>query len=117
MPHIIITKLASLIRLSIFQLRNNKYLSPIPISPSLLKEKAYKIKTKFKYLILHNQSKYVSVTSLFYITIFSSVLWMLYHNMCLFVLSSSKDLPRLPTTINHIVLFTLYYYSFRAKME
>ena len=28
-PHIIITKLASLIRLSIYQLRNNNYLSPL----------------------------------------------------------------------------------------
>ena len=47
-PHIIISKLASLIRLSLFQLRNNlpHYTSNIP--PSLLNEELYKIKTKFK---------------------------------------------------------------------
>ena len=50
-PHIIVTKLASLIRLLIFQLRNNNYLSSTPISSSLLKEETYKIKTKFKYFL------------------------------------------------------------------
>ena len=50
-PQIIITKLASLNRLLIFQLRNNSYLFPTPISSSLLKEETYKIKTKFKYFL------------------------------------------------------------------
>ena len=43
-PHIIINKLASLIRFSIFQLRNNNYPSPTPISLPLLQEETYKIK-------------------------------------------------------------------------
>ena len=47
-PYILISKLASLIRLSLFQIRNNipHYTSAIP--PSLLNEELYKIKTKFK---------------------------------------------------------------------
>ena len=47
-PHILISKLASLIRLSLFQIRNNipHYTSTIP--PTLLNEELYKIKTKFK---------------------------------------------------------------------
>ena len=68
-------------------------------------------------LILHNKSKYILLISLFYITIFSSLLLMLYHSMCLLILTLSKDLERLPTTINHKVLFILCYYSFLAKME
>ena len=47
-PHILISKLASLIRLSLFQIRNNipHHISTIPLA--LLNEELYKIKTKFK---------------------------------------------------------------------
>ena len=122
MPHIFITKLASLIRLSIFQLRKNNYLSPTPILPFLLKEETYKIKTKFKYFldkfflntfwinfssILHNKSQYILLINLFHSTIYSLVLLMLYRNMCIFILSPSKNVSRLPININYKVLFTL----------
>ena len=102
--HLIITKLTSLIRFSIFQPRNNNYSSPTSISPSLLKKKAYKIKTKFKYFLdeffpdLHNKSKHVTLISLFYITVLSLVLSTLYHNLCFLfylLLKTYQDSPPL----------------------
>ena len=47
-PHILIFKLASLIRLSLFQIRNNIPHYTSTILPSLLNEELYKTKTKFK---------------------------------------------------------------------
>ena len=54
MSHIITTKLASLIRLSLYHLRNYLSLINIPISNSLLNEEKYKIKTKFKTFLEKN---------------------------------------------------------------
>ena len=46
--HLIITKMSSLIRLSILQIRNNIISYHTPITPSMLNENIFKIKTKFK---------------------------------------------------------------------
>ena len=53
-PHIITTKLASLIRLSLYHIRNYLSLTNTPISNSLLNEEKYKIKTKFKTFLEKN---------------------------------------------------------------
>ena len=50
-PHIITTKLASLIRLSLFTLRNRLSSFNKPISNSSLSDEKYKIKTKFKFFL------------------------------------------------------------------
>ena len=50
-PHIITSKLTSLIRLSMFNLRNYNTFLNSPIPTSLLIEEKYKIKTKFKTLL------------------------------------------------------------------
>ena len=52
-PHIIISKLASLIRLSLYHIKNYISLSNTPIPTSSLIEK-YKIKTKFKTFLEKN---------------------------------------------------------------
>ena len=58
-PHIIISKLASLIRLSLYNLRNYSSLSNIPIPTSSLIDKKYKIKTKFKSFLKQNFPDYL----------------------------------------------------------
>ena len=53
-PHIITSKLASLIRLSLNHIRNYIFLSNNPIPTSSLIEEKYKIKTKFKTFLKKN---------------------------------------------------------------
>ena len=58
-PHIIISKLASLIRLSLYTLRNRISSFNTPILTSTLIEEKYKIKTKFKSFLKKNFPEYL----------------------------------------------------------
>ena len=49
--NLILSKMASLIRLSSFQLRNKLISFNLSVTPSLLNEELYKIKTKFKFFL------------------------------------------------------------------